>query len=112
MGVIFYYSSLSEPMPAVKDKPYEKMVNTLSHMSEYAGLAFWFYFGWTRGRPFRIKPTPRFLVYAATMAVAYGVTDEVHQIYVPGRTFQWLDLIVDTVGSGFAVLGIGVWGRR
>lgn len=45
-------------------------------------------------------------VYAATLlASLYGVTDEVHQILVPGRTPDVLDWSVDTLG---AVLGAGI----
>ena len=46
------------------------------------------------------------LVISAAMAVTYGVTDEFHQMFVPGRSFQVLDLEVNTLGSVVAVIGI------
>lgn len=44
---------------------------------------------------------------AATLAVCvlFGITDEIHQIFVPGRAFEVSDLVLDTAGSA---LGIGV----
>lgn len=32
-------------------------------------------------------------------ALALGVTDELHQIYLPGRSASWADLVADTVGG-------------
>jgi len=36
---------------------------------------------------------------ALAICVAYGVTDEIHQLFVPGRAFQVSDLAMDTAGS-------------
>lgn len=29
----------------------------------------------------------------------YAVTDEIHQVFIPGRTFEYLDILLDTLGS-------------
>lgn len=39
------------------------------------------------------------------ICVVYGITDEIHQIFVPGRAFQVRDLVMDAAGS---VMGICV----
>jgi VanZ family protein len=36
---------------------------------------------------------------ALAICAAYGLTDEVHQLFVPGRAFQVSDLAMDTAGS-------------
>lgn len=41
---------------------------------------------------------------ALIICVIYGLTDEIHQIFVPGRAFQVSDLVMDSVGS---IIGIG-----
>ncbi len=48
---------------------------------------------------------PKMKAAAITLAVclAYGLTDEFHQLFVPGRAFQISDLAMDAVGS---VIGI------
>ena len=31
--------------------------------------------------------------------IIYAITDEVHQMFVPGRAFQLLDIMIDSLGS-------------
>ncbi len=40
-------------------------------------------------------------VTAAVLAMVYGIVDEIHQLYVPFRSFSWLDLIKDAIGILF-----------
>ena len=41
---------------------------------------------------------------AAALAALYGVTDEVHQAFVPGRRSDALDVVADAVGAA-----VGAW---
>lgn len=34
----------------------------------------------------------------------YALTDEVHQLYIPGRTFQLIDIILDTAGAALVMI--------
>jgi VanZ family protein len=44
--------------------------------------------------------TPGTLVAAATMlATAFGVTDELHQLFTPRRSSDWHDVVADAVGA-------------
>ncbi len=45
------------------------------------------------------------IAISLAICVAYGVTDEIHQLYVPGRAFQVSDIAMDAVGS---MMGIGL----
>ena len=57
----------------------------------------------------------RHAIGAWAMACVYGLSDEWHQTFVPGRTAAWDDLIADALGAGFAVLlgsAAGVLARR
>jgi len=55
------------------------------------------------------RPRPVILLAVALLAVlastVYGVTDEVHQRFVPGRTADLLDLAADAVGATIAAVG-------
>lgn len=43
-------------------------------------------------------------LWAWLLASAYGATDEIHQIFVPGRTAALDDWAADAIGAGAAVL--------
>jgi len=40
------------------------------------------------------------VVVAMLLAMAYGVSDELHQMFVPQRSSEVLDLMADVVGGG------------
>ncbi len=78
----------------------QDVIRTAAHFCEYAGLGFsvinFLY-------AFRNIVSP---VLAVTIAWGYALTDEIHQIFVPGRAFQLIDLTVNFFGI---LLGIGVF---
>ena len=82
-------------------------VRKLAHMSEYGVLAILiaFHFGtylFAAGRPGRRL----FLAWFA--AAVYAAADEIHQLFVPGRSGQFTDVCIDAAG---ALLGVLVfWG--
>jgi VanZ family protein len=45
------------------------------------------------------------LLLAALLSTLYGVSDELHQAFVPGRNSDWRDVVADALGS---VIGAGV----
>jgi len=62
-----------------------------------------------RLRPNRSGPT-RAAWWAFLIAVIYGLTDEFHQSFVPGRNADLFDLATDAVAAGLAIL-IVLWLR-
>lgn len=112
MGVIFYFSGLTDPTPMIEPSPFKEYLGRALHAGEYAVLTFWYVFGWTEGRLFQSNLPTNILLYSAVMAVAYGLTDEMHQIFVPGRSFQILDLFLDAGGAVLGVIVIGKLGGR
>lgn len=112
MGVIFYFSSLSKPVPGVEDTSYETQLNRLFHLAEYAFLTFWFYFGWVKGRVFQSNVGHKQVFYSALMSFVYALVDEAHQVFVPGRMFEVVDLFLDAGGAGFAVLCLWLLNRK
>ena len=86
-----------------------------AHMAVYALLALVILRGLAGGR--RPGVTGARLLLAALLAAAYGITDEYHQSFVPGRDPSARDVAADAAG---AVAGAGagwVWsivfaGRR
>jgi VanZ family protein len=53
--------------------------------------------------------TTRVALAAAVIAALYGVSDEVHQYFVPGRETSIVDLIADVLGAALAASGLRAW---
>ena len=45
---------------------------------------------------------------ATAVAVVYGITDEVHQLFVPGRSFELLDLTADGFGAAVSAVLLAI----
>lgn len=48
------------------------------------------------------------LLAVAVLGILYGASDEVHQLFVPGRDADWLDWVADSVGI-CAGVPLGAW---
>lgn len=40
------------------------------------------------------------------ICIIYGITDETHQLFVPGRAFQLSDLVMDAIGSMIGIAAV------
>ncbi|HUQ02825.1 MAG TPA: VanZ family protein [Kofleriaceae bacterium] len=58
------------------------------------------------------RSSRRVTLYAILGAVAYGVTDELHQSFVPGRDASVFDLVADAVGATLGALFIAWYSAR
>ncbi len=47
----------------------------------------------------------RAILFSTLAAILYGLSDEIHQLYVPGRLFDVLDILADSFGALLFVLG-------
>ena len=93
-GVIFALSSVSDLGTGLG--AWDLALRKLAHATEFAVLAALLL------RAVR-RELPAFL-----LGVAYAVSDEVHQHFVPGRRGTPLDVLIDSLGVG---LGILAWRR-
>ena len=66
----------------------------LVHCVCFAGLAFWVAFGIGT----RLPTTLRIVLPTAIVSV-WGIIDEIHQSFTPGRETSVLDWCADTVGA-------------
>ncbi len=102
MALIFILSSISTPpQPVGGGNPY---IPIIGHFMEYGILGFLLLGTFLGNEKFR-RYAP---VLAVIIAVLYGITDEIHQYFVPYRNPDAFDVLVDGIG---AVLGT-VIGRR
>ena len=68
----------------------------LAHMTEYFIFASFIYIALRRGH--NIKNS-RAIFAAILVASVYGITDELHQRFIPGRSTDVLDWAADAIGS-------------
>ena len=92
-ALIFFLSSLSHPFPF---KPTGLLtLDKLLHFVEYAAFGALLAFGLARAG-LAISSGG---VWAAVLGSAYGLTDEVHQAFVPHRSADPRDWMADTAGA-------------
>ena len=100
MAVVFFVSSLSRLGPAAR------VPDWISHPVEYGVGAVLICRALTApGR----APRATTAVTAVVLATLYGVTDEYHQSFVPGRTADAADVAKDFLGAAAAALLYRRW---
>lgn len=125
MGVIFYFSaqvasnssaqssrvvdvikSLTEKIaPSAKNigakkwHSVETIVRKIGHGAEYFILGVLCTNFILRCKSFKLKKT-----VSATICFLYALSDEIHQLFVPGRSGQISDVLIDFTGSILGVL--------
>lgn len=103
-GLIFFGSSISNPPEAISSL-LKDISDKVLHFSEYA------LFGALIYRAARHGAGPWMAQHAVLAAMAgaalYGVSDETHQLFVPFRQADMLDVLADTMGGT-----VGAWGWR
>jgi VanZ family protein len=96
MLAIFHLSSESNPIPSVTNLVWDKLL----HTTEYAGLALLLCRA-LRGEGLRWRVA---IVAAIVLASGYGISDEIHQRFVPQRDSDVRDWAADTVGASVGAL--------
>lgn len=98
-GGIFYLSQQSAPFAAAPSAPEAN----LAHLALYAGLSLLLF--WALSAPNGAPQAPVWARAAVAFAltVLYGVSDELHQAFVPGRAATEADIVVDAAGAVFGL---------
>ena len=89
MGLIFYLSSQSQLLP-----PLMHGTDKIIHTIVYFILAILLYFSL-----FKSGVRQYLLAISLLLAVIYGISDEIHQYYVPGRIASIGDVVADSLGA-------------
>ena len=84
-------------------------VDKILHFTAYAALAaaagLWF------SRESRLRRPRRAFLLCVAVASVYGVIDEFHQHFVPGRTSDLWDWVADTLGGAAGAAAIVAFTR-
>lgn len=79
------------------------LVRKTAHFTEYAILGSLFFLNlksWQRSK----NSTSMNILLSLIFSFLYACTDELHQIFVPGRSAQFRDVLIDTLGASFGTL--------
>lgn len=104
MAAIFMASSAVDPAPLPG-----RFLDKVIHLGIYAVL------GALAARAFAgglRHVTPRAAALAILFATLYGISDEWHQSFVPGRTPDALDVLADSAGAAIGALALLAMRRR
>ncbi len=99
LALIFWLSDQSV-LVEIADPGEEKVFYKSAHMAAY-GLMLWL---WWRVLTPQRRATWPILMIAFTLTVLYGMSDEIHQRFVPGRHGRVADVLFDTAGALMMVL--------
>ena len=92
---IFYISTITFP----PGKPGGIGLNAiLYHILVFFFFSLFLFISLVRGRKIRLFAVGTFVAFL------YGISDEVHQIFVPGRFFAYADIGYDTLGILYALM--------
>ena len=97
---LFYLSS--RPWSGVPTIPY---IDKIAHLGLYAGLGFLCL--WSLQGTLATSRNHLFFIAMAAV-IAYGLSDEMHQMFVPGRSAEFGDLIADALGGALGVF-LALW---
>ncbi len=83
----------------IEDKTF--IVRKTAHFTEYfiLGLILILYL------QTKEKLATKYIILAIIFCVLYATSDEIHQLFVDGRSCKIMDILIDTCGSSLAILG-------
>lgn len=99
-------------MPTVEMMPHFWNADKVVHTICYGGLAFCVALGYGGGGQRGLRA----LIVPIALTAAYGMIDEIHQSFTPGRSCSMLDWLADvfgaTLGSLAYLLAMRLVGKR
>jgi len=96
MGLIFFLSSQNI------QTPYPKFhIDKIIHSIEYFILANLIFFALKNTSAFS---TRKIIILSIILSTLYGISDEIHQYFVPGRCSDISDAFADMIGSSFVAI--------
>ena len=78
------------------------LVRKTAHFTEYAILGALFYLNLIQFP--KLNSHIKKLLLPILFSFLYAITDELHQVFVPGRSAQFRDVLIDTLGASFGAI--------
>ena len=94
MGLIFFLSA-QPTLVGMEDDIKGKIIYKTAHVIAYAVLVWLWWRAWSPQR----RLSWATVLPAFILTVLYGASDEIHQLFVPGRHGRLADVLIDTGGA-------------
>ena len=92
---LFIYIQSDHPSP--KQIPMFPYVDKVLHVTAYGIMGILFYRAY---QTLRLKDNIKMLMFLSVVSASlYGISDEIHQSFVPFRQAEVADVIADTIGA-------------
>lgn len=88
-SLIFYISSITFSVVGSSSGPYA----IIYHFTAFSYLTLFLLISLTKG-----KPNKPIIIMGIILAIIYGISDEIHQLFVPGRFASIKDIIINSFG--------------
>lgn len=85
---------------SVQAESMQLFIRKAAHMAEYALLAVFLYFHFS----YYPVSNKQMLLLVLGITAGYATTDELHQIFVPGRAGRFSDICIDGLGGALGIL--------
>jgi VanZ family protein len=102
MAAIFYTQSMAHP-----PQPPGGLSDKHEHFFFYGVLAVLALRAFTSAQWRRVGAAT--VLGAIVFASLYGVVNELHQRFVPGRSYEVMDMIANAIGASVAVVLVWAW---
>ena len=92
---------LQSSFPSIESIPELPYTDKLLHFFAYAVLGALFLRAY---KTLQIRNNLKLLIILSVLSSSlYGISDEIHQHFVPSRSFEYVDILADVLGSLFGV---------
>jgi VanZ family protein len=92
---------LQSSFPSIESVPELPYSDKLLHFFAYAVLGAFFLRAY---KTLRVRNRLNLLIMLSILSSSlYGISDELHQYFVPCRSAEWMDILADILGSVFGV---------
>jgi len=105
MGLIWYLSS--HPSDAIVETPFpfDDLLKESLHLIEF-GILYWLFILMIAVHQ---KLSVKSSIIVAILSFLYGVTDEIHQAFVPSRSASLIDVVKDGIGVFVSYIIMNKW---
>lgn len=105
--VIYVFNALGIDLNSMLGDLATFIVRKTAHFTEYLVL---FLLAYNTFKNYLNKRSA--IIYSIILTFGYACTDEIHQLFVPGRTGKFRDVLIDTSGSIFGGIVITIINKR